>query len=80
LRSASRLNPRGARSIVGGATTTSCVLFGHFHVRPELVFQVGIAPAWKQRSLKTLNPFAKEAHPISLTHASPCSGESESSV
>ena len=66
LRSASRLNPRGARSIVGGETTTSCVLCGHFHVRPELVFQVGVAPARQQRSLKTLNPFAKDAHVISL--------------
>jgi hypothetical protein len=42
------------------------VVCGHFHVRPELVFQVGVAPAWKQRSLKTLNPFAKDAHAISL--------------
>ena len=73
LRGASRLNPRGARSIVGVETTTSRVVRGHFHVRPELVFQVGVAPAWKQRSLKTLNPFAKDAHAISLTHASPCS-------
>ena len=69
LRGASRLNPRGARSIVGVETTTSRVLCGHFHVRPELVFQVGVAPAWKQRSLKTLNPFAKGTHAISLTHA-----------
>ena len=37
------------------------------------MFQVGVAPAWKQRSLKTLNPFANDAHAISLTHASPCS-------
>ena len=72
LRGASRLNPRGARSIVGVETTTSLVLCGDFHVRPELVFQVGVAPGWKQRSLKTLNPFAKDAHAISLTHASPC--------
>jgi hypothetical protein len=36
-------------------------------VRPELVFQVGVAPGWKQRSLKTLDPFAKDAHAISLT-------------
>ena len=66
LRSASRLIPRGARSIVGGETTTSCVLCGHFHVRPELVFQVGIAPARQQRSLKPQNPLAKDAHVISL--------------
>ena len=26
------------------------VLCGDFHVRPELVFQVGVAPGWKQRS------------------------------
>ena len=51
----------------------SRVVRGHLHVRPELVFQVGVAPAWKQRSLKTLNPFANDAHAISLTHASPCS-------
>jgi len=31
------------------------------HVRPELVFQVGVAPTWQQRSAKTLNPFAKDA-------------------
>src|SRR5438552_18008410 len=73
LRGASRLNPRGARSIVGVVTTTSRVVCGHFHVRPELVFQVGVASAWKQRSLTTLNPFAKEADAIFLRHASPCS-------
>ena len=44
LRGASRLNPRGARSIVGFETTTSRVVRGHFHVRSELVFQVGVAP------------------------------------
>jgi hypothetical protein len=65
LRGASRLNPRGARSIVGVETTTPGVVRGHFHVRPELVFQVGVAPAWKQRSLQTLNPFANDAHAIS---------------
>ena len=27
-----------------------------------IVFQVGVAPARQQRSLKTLNPFAKDAH------------------
>ena len=69
----SRLNPRGARGTVGVETTTSRVVRGHFHVRPELVFQVGVAPVLKQRSLKTLKPFANDAHAISLTHASPCS-------
>jgi hypothetical protein len=60
LRGASYLNPRGARSIVGVETMTSLVLCGDFHVRPELAFQVGVAPGWKQRSPKTLNPFAKK--------------------
>src|SRR5687768_13567016 len=73
LRSASRLNPRGARGIGGVETTTSRVLCNHFHMRPDLVFQLGVAPALKQRSLKTANPFAKDAHAISLPHASPCS-------
>src|SRR5688572_12263075 len=72
LRGASHLNPRGARSIVRVETTTSLVLCGDLHVRTELVFQVGVAPGWKQRSLETLNPFAKDAHAISLAHASPC--------
>jgi hypothetical protein len=35
------------------------------------VFQVRVGSAWKQRSSQTLNPFAKDAHAISLTHASP---------
>src|SRR6188474_2236630 len=71
LRGASRLNPRRARSIVGVETTTSLVLRGDFHVRPELMFQVGVAPGWKQRSLKTLNKFTKDAHAISQTHTLP---------
>jgi hypothetical protein len=45
LRSASCLNPRDARGIGGVETTTSRVLCGQFHVRPDLVFQVGVAPA-----------------------------------
>src|SRR5258708_25411611 len=73
LRSASRRNPRGARGIGGVGPTTSRVLCGHFHMRPDLVFQLGVEPALKQRSLKTANPFAKDAHAISLPHASPCS-------
>src|SRR5262245_28600488 len=76
LRGTSRLNPRGARSIAGLETTASRVVRGHFHVGSELVFQVGVAPARKQRSLKTLNPFANEGHPICLPHASPWSSVS----
>ena len=60
-------------SIGGVETMTSGVLCGHFHVQPDLVFQIGVPPAWKQRSLKTVNPFAKDPHAISLPHASPCS-------
>ena len=73
---AKRLRPRvrAARAASAGfETTTSRVFCGHFQVRPELVFQLGVAPALKQRSLKTVNPFAKNAHAISRPHASPCS-------
>src|SRR5262249_42804702 len=73
LRGASCLNPRGARSIVGFETTSSRVVRGHRQVQPELLFQVSVAPAWKQRSPETVNRFAKEAHAIFLRHASPCS-------
>ena len=73
LRSASRLDPRSARGIDGVETTTSRVLCGHSQVQPEFLFQVGVAPARKQRSPETVHPFAKEAHAISLPHASPWS-------
>lgn len=71
LRRASRLNPCGARRIVGGETTTSCVLCGQLQVRPKLAFQVGVTPARPQRSPETLNPFAKDAHVISLNSSGP---------
>jgi hypothetical protein len=73
LRGASRLNPRGAHGIGGLKATTSRVLCGHSQVQPELLFQVSVAPAWKQRSPETVNPFAKDTHAIFLRHASPCS-------
>src|SRR4051794_6153162 len=73
LRSASGLNPRGARGIGGLKATMSRALCGHSQVQPELLFEVSVAPAWTQRSPETVNPFAKEAHAIFLRHASPCS-------
>jgi len=51
----------------------SRVFCGQLAVQPELLFQVSVAPAWKQRSPETVNPFAKEAHAIFLRHASACS-------
>jgi hypothetical protein len=73
LRSASGLNPRGAHGIRGLETTTSRFFSGHRQVQAELLFQVSVAPAWKQRSPETVNPFAKDAHVIFLRQASPCS-------
>jgi hypothetical protein len=69
LRSASDLNPRRAHGIRRLKTTTPRFFCSHRHVQPELLFQVGIAPAWKQRSPEAVNPFANDAHAISLTHA-----------
>src|SRR5262245_44780637 len=73
LRSGSGLDPRGAHSSGGLKTTTSRFFCSHRHLQPELLFQVSVAPAWKQCSPETVNPFAKEAHVIFLRHASPCS-------
>jgi hypothetical protein len=73
LRSASGLDPRRAHGIRGLKTTTSRFFCSHRQVQPELLFQVSVAPAWKQRSPETVNPFAKDAHAIFLRHASPCS-------
>src|SRR2546430_17590098 len=73
LRSASGLNPRRAHGIRGLKTTTSRFFCNHRQVQPELLFQVSVAPACKQRSPETVNPFAKEAHAIFLRHASPYS-------
>jgi hypothetical protein len=73
LRSGSGLNPRGAHGIRRLKTTTSRFFCSHRQVQPELLFQVSVAPAWKQRSPETVNPFAKDAHAIFLRHASPCS-------
>jgi hypothetical protein len=64
---------RAAHGIRGVETTTSRCFGSHRHVQPELLFQVSVAPAWKQRSQETVNPFANEAHAIFLRHASPCS-------
>jgi hypothetical protein len=61
LRSASSFNPRGAHGIRGLKTTTSRFFRSHRHVQPELLFQVSVAPVWKQRSAETVNPFAKDA-------------------
>jgi hypothetical protein len=36
-------------------------------MQPELLFEVSVAPAWKQRSPETVNPFAKDAR--SIRHA-----------
>jgi hypothetical protein len=71
LGSASGLNPRRAHGIRGLETTTSRFFCSHRQVQPELLFQVSVAPAWKQCSPETVNPFAKEAHAIVLRHASP---------
>jgi hypothetical protein len=64
LRSASGRNPRGAHGIRGLETTTPRFFCSHRQVQPELLFQVSVAPAWKQRSPKTVNPFAKDAHSL----------------
>src|SRR6185436_11457550 len=64
LRSAAGLNPRRAHGIRGLETTTSRFFCSHRQVQPELLCQVSVAPAWKQRSPETVNPFAKEAHAI----------------
>ena len=72
LRSASGLNPRGAPGIRRLEATTSRFFCSHRQVQPELLFQVRVAPAWKQRSPETVNPFAKDAHAIFLRHAPPC--------
>src|SRR6185436_11308605 len=73
LRSASGLNPRRAHGVRRLKTTTSRVFCRHRQVQPELLFQVSVAPAWKQCSPETVNPFAKGVHAIFLRHASPCS-------
>src|SRR5689334_22661025 len=73
LRSASGLNPRRAHGIRRLKTTTSRSFCRHRQVQPELLFQVSVAPAWKQRSQETVNPFANDAHAIFGRHASPCS-------
>ena len=73
LRSASGLNPRGAHGIRRLKTTTSRFFCSHRQVQPEFLFQISVAPAWKQRSPETVDPFAKDAHAIFLRHASPCS-------
>jgi hypothetical protein len=73
LRSASSFNPRGAHGIRRLKTTTSRFFCSDRQVQPELLFQVCVAPAWKQGSPETKNPFAKDAHAIFLRHASPCS-------
>jgi hypothetical protein len=73
LRRASGLDPRRAQGIRGLKTTTSRFLCSHRQVQPELLFQVSVSPAWKQRSSETVNPFAKDTHAIFLRHASPCS-------
>jgi hypothetical protein len=73
LRSGSGLNPRGAHGIRRLKATTSRCFCSHRQVQPELLFQVSVAPAWKQRSPETVNPFAKDAHAIFLRHAPPCS-------
>src|SRR6478735_12063007 len=73
LRSGSGLEPCGAHSIGGLEAATSRVLCRHLQMQPELLFEVSVAPAWKQRSPETVNPFAKDAHAIFLRHASPCS-------
>src|ERR1700741_4775243 len=64
LRSASGLNPRGAHGIRRLKTTTSRFFCSHRQVQPELLFQVSVAPAWKQRSPETAHPLAKDAHAI----------------
>src|SRR5262245_40664398 len=73
LRSGSGLDPRGARSVGGLEAATSRVLCRQLQMQPELLFEVGVAPAWKQRAPETVNPFAKDAHAIFLRHALPCS-------
>src|SRR5437764_4841358 len=73
LRSASDLNPCRAHGIRRLKTTTSRFFCSHRQVQPELLFQISVAPAWKQRSPETVNPFAKDAHAILPRHASPCS-------
>ncbi len=65
LRSASRRNARRAQGIAGVETTTSRVLRRHCQMRPHLVFELGVAPPLQQCSLKTANPFAKDAQAIS---------------
>src|SRR5215510_11833145 len=67
LRNGSGLDLRGAHSIGGLEAATSRVLCRHLQMEPELLFQVSVAPAWKQRSPETVNPFAKEAHAIFLS-------------
>ena len=62
LKLASQLHAQGIRRVTGQV------------VGDESFFDSRrVAPGWKQRSVKTLNPFANEAHAISLIHASPCS-------
>jgi hypothetical protein len=71
LRRASDFNPRRAHGIRGLEPPASRFGFcSHRHVQPELLFQVRVAPAWKQRAPETVNPFAKGAHAIFLRHAS----------
>ena len=62
LRGTSGLEPCGACGIGGVETTVSGVFCGQFQVQPELLFQIAVGPARKQRSPETVNPFAKGAH------------------
>ncbi len=67
LRGTSGLEPRRARGIGGAETTTSPVFCGQLQMQPELLFQVVVASARKQRFQETVNPFAKDAHLFSAS-------------
>ena len=65
----------GLSGIRGLKTTTSRFFCSHRQVQPELLFQVSVAPAWKQCSPETVNAFAEEAHAIFCVmprRAAPC--------
>jgi hypothetical protein len=47
LRGASGFEARGACGLGGAEPTTPGVLCGHLHVLPQLLFEIGVAPAWK---------------------------------
>jgi hypothetical protein len=59
LRGASGLESRGTHGIGGAQATASRVFCTEFQVQPELLFQVAVAPLWKQGPPETVNPFAK---------------------